>query len=255
MLGGDANAEADENDSGEAEKRFGDRGALQQTATRLRRAWAPRSRRPPRQARRQCRCSATSQRWPSRSATTAVVSTWSWMVRRLTAVVGAIAAVMCIALAAGLASAGMIHRLNRQRTRTKVRVTALGIAHWNGVSWKAGPSAKQRSAAVGGLSAVGASSSADAWGVGQGGTARRTTTFTVHWNGRVWRTVRSPSPDSSVNVLNGVVAISAGDAWAVGWDNYVAHLLIEHRTARLGRLCLRLHRVRRLVGRRAVCAV
>jgi len=38
----------------------------------------------------------------------------------------------------------------------------------------------------------------------------------VRWNGSSWRKVASPSPGPSGNVLSGVAATSASDAWAVG---------------------------------------
>jgi hypothetical protein len=39
----------------------------------------------------------------------------------------------------------------------------------------------------------------------------------VHWNGTAWRQVPSPNPSADINVLSGVAAMSARDAWAVGW--------------------------------------
>ena len=38
----------------------------------------------------------------------------------------------------------------------------------------------------------------------------------VRWNGSSWQKVASPSPSSIGNVLSGVAATSAGNAWAVG---------------------------------------
>ena len=50
------------------------------------------------------------------------------------------------------------------------------------------------------------------WAVGIG-----SQTLIVHWNGKVWKRVPSPNlPGNYLNVLFGVVATSAGNAWAVG---------------------------------------
>lgn len=38
----------------------------------------------------------------------------------------------------------------------------------------------------------------------------------THWDGSAWNLVPSPSPSPQLNSLNGVTAISATDAWAVG---------------------------------------
>jgi photosystem II stability/assembly factor-like uncharacterized protein len=37
-----------------------------------------------------------------------------------------------------------------------------------------------------------------------------------HWNGARWSIIASPNPDNRLNELNGVVAISPSNAWAVG---------------------------------------
>lgn len=52
-----------------------------------------------------------------------------------------------------------------------------------------------------------------------------------------WRVVSSPNPGQSGDVLSGITALSANDAWAVGYtsDGYT---LVEHYTwPRLGILC------------------
>lgn len=41
-------------------------------------------------------------------------------------------------------------------------------------------------------------------------------TLIRHWNGRRWSTVPSPNPAADANYLDGVSAVSAADAWAVG---------------------------------------
>jgi hypothetical protein len=65
------------------------------------------------------------------------------------------------------------------------------------------------------LNAVSASSSTNAWAVGQNCTAT-CTTLTVHWNGTAWSKVTSPNASSGGNALSGVYTVSATNAWAVG---------------------------------------
>ena len=60
-------------------------------------------------------------------------------------------------------------------------------------------------------------------------------TLIEHWNGTAWKRVASPNPSgtSNYNILNGVVALSASNAWAVGEsiDGTGVHkTLIEHWT-------------------------
>jgi hypothetical protein len=82
------------------------------------------------------------------------------------------------------------------------------------------------------LAAVAATSPSNAWAVGSyyNGTAYRT--LVEHWNGNAWRVLKSPNEggSSADNNLNGVVATSPTDAWAVGdYDNGKAdQTLIEH---------------------------
>jgi hypothetical protein len=63
----------------------------------------------------------------------------------------------------------------------------------------------------GSLRAVAVTSARDAWAVGSAGTG----TLIVHWNGRTWKRVASPSP-ARASSLSGIDAISARNAWAVG---------------------------------------
>jgi hypothetical protein len=63
----------------------------------------------------------------------------------------------------------------------------------------------------GSLRAVAVASAGDAWAVGSSGTR----SLIVHWNGRTWSSVPSPSP-ASPSSLYGVTATSARNAWAVG---------------------------------------
>jgi len=69
-------------------------------------------------------------------------------------------------------------------------------------------------------------SASDAWAVGDYGSNGRT--FLLHWNGKAWKVVEAPGPAGPDN-LYGVAALSASDAWAVGYDNAGnTSTLIEH---------------------------
>ena len=66
----------------------------------------------------------------------------------------------------------------------------------------------------GSLRAVAVASARDAWAVGSVGTVSARTLI-VHWNGKAWARVPSPSP-TRTSGLYGVAATSATSAWAVG---------------------------------------
>ncbi len=90
---------------------------------------------------------------------------------------------------------------------------------WNGFRWArvASPSPEVPDGSF--LYSVSARSRTDAWAVGwyylTGGEASNT--LALHWDGTRWAVTRSPDPlRGSFNVLNGVSALSASDAWAVG---------------------------------------
>jgi hypothetical protein len=83
------------------------------------------------------------------------------------------------------------------------------------------------------LSGVAATSSANAWAVGDGPNGA----LIEHWNGKAWKV--EPSPKLSHSQLSGVAATSSTDAWAVGvhGPNHGAGLyrdktLIEHWNGR-----------------------
>jgi hypothetical protein len=90
------------------------------------------------------------------------------------------------------------------------------ILHWNGTNW-ATVTSPNPGASGDELTAVSADSATDAWAVGtilaSGGV---TDTLILHWNGKAWSQVSSPTPANSYLNLAGVSAISASDAWAVG---------------------------------------
>ena len=77
-------------------------------------------------------------------------------------------------------------------------VGGAGFLHWDGQTWQQAPSPA-------GASAVSAGARDDAWTVGGAGF--------LHWDGQAWSQV--PGAQGS---LNDVLALAAGDAWAVGAD-------------------------------------
>ena len=92
------------------------------------------------------------------------------------------------------------------------------IAHWNGKSWQQVPSPTP--GAGGALFGVTATSARNAWAVGCAGNCYQgfgsgLRTLILHWNGKSWQRVASPSPGTGT-ALSAVAAASAGSAWAVG---------------------------------------
>ena len=73
-----------------------------------------------------------------------------------------------------------------------------------------------------GFVGVGASSASDVWAVGEND-ADRETPYAQHWNGSSWASVPIPLPGPSSDILDGglfgVSALSASNAWAVGWHD------------------------------------
>jgi hypothetical protein len=92
------------------------------------------------------------------------------------------------------------------------------IEHFDGNGWSIVPSPFRPDDYYTVLSAVSAASADDAWAVGttHDGTLP-SRTFIQHWDSTQWRIVPSPSPDSQLNELLGVTAVSANDVWAVGF--------------------------------------
>jgi hypothetical protein len=116
------------------------------------------------------------------------------------------------------------------------------IEHWNGTAWKrvASPNPGNSTGIGVILRSVSASSARNAWAVGTYDSRATDVnrTLTEHWNGTAWKLVASPNLDGpeGPNILLGVAAISAGNAWAVGL--YAAsssdpdHTLVEHWNGR-----------------------
>jgi hypothetical protein len=91
------------------------------------------------------------------------------------------------------------------------------VMHWNGRSWTKVPTPTPSSG--GSFNAVAATSSGDAWAVGQAGPKLGSSVpvapLIEQWNGRKWTLQRTPSLPGGGR-LSSVSAVSASDAWAVG---------------------------------------
>ncbi len=104
------------------------------------------------------------------------------------------------------------------------------IEHWNGTAWTQVPSPSPGSANQ--LYSVAATSASNAWAVGSFYNGTGWQTLAEHWNGTTWKRISSPNPAGAArdNTLFSVTAISARNAWAVGYlDNGTTwRTLIEH---------------------------
>jgi hypothetical protein len=104
------------------------------------------------------------------------------------------------------------------------------IEHWNGSSWVQQPSPAPGTGNE--LGAVAATSASNAWAVGVYVNPSPGQTLIEHWNGSSWAQQPSPDPGgpAQTNILYGVAAASAGNAWAVGEYSNGTDLLslIEH---------------------------
>ncbi len=106
------------------------------------------------------------------------------------------------------------------------------VEQWNGKKWKI--VASPNILALNILNGVSAISASDIWTVGYTMNVSGTTIHTLieQWNGSVWSIVSGPNPTGENNTLNGVVAISTSDVWAVGnqfnTGNATSQALIEH---------------------------
>jgi hypothetical protein len=90
------------------------------------------------------------------------------------------------------------------------------ILHWDGTSWTQVASPTPGSG--GELNGVSAASGSNAWAVGSYVNGSMIQTLILHWDGASWTQVGSPSQaGTSQDVLKGVTATSASNAWAVGW--------------------------------------
>jgi hypothetical protein len=88
--------------------------------------------------------------------------------------------------------------------------------HWNGRRWTRVPSPDiLRSGDDNILYSVAVTSTGNAWAVGQATIISTGTAFELHWNGRKWSNMASPTPGDT-SAMYGVAAASASDAWTVG---------------------------------------
>jgi hypothetical protein len=90
-------------------------------------------------------------------------------------------------------------------------------AWWNGKKWEQVTTPVPSGAVTTHLYAVTAVSAHDVWAIGYSYNGTAYSTLTENWNGKAWKIIASPTPDpSGYAALNGVVAVSATDVWAVG---------------------------------------
>jgi hypothetical protein len=92
------------------------------------------------------------------------------------------------------------------------------IQHFDGTAWSIVPSPNRSGHTHNVLHGVSGTSASDVWAVGfsHDGTLP-SRTLIQHWDGTKWAIVPSPSPEDQLNELRAVAAISADDAWAVGF--------------------------------------
>ncbi len=109
------------------------------------------------------------------------------------------------------------------------------IEHWDGSAWSQVASPSPDASPRGGplLYGVTAMSADDAWAVGDyyNPTLQKTLTLVLHWDGKAWAQVPSPSPGTvGLDFLYGVAATSATNAWAVGnyTNNATYQTLVLH---------------------------
>ncbi|SNY68924.1 hypothetical protein [Paractinoplanes atraurantiacus] len=95
------------------------------------------------------------------------------------------------------------------------------IERWNGTSWSTvtSPNATDY---YNELRDVDAASASSAWAVGYangspGVNGAPRNALALRWNGTSWSAVATPQPGTNFRQLYGVKAVSATDAWAVGW--------------------------------------
>ena len=104
--------------------------------------------------------------------------------------------------------------------------------HYDGTKWTATTSVSGDAFLLG----AGADAANDAWAVGFNGPENdNSETLALHFDGKDWKFVSTPSVGSGANQLNGVLALAPNDVWAVGFSTPVAPpsevatlTLIEH---------------------------
>jgi hypothetical protein len=108
--------------------------------------------------------------------------------------------------------------------------------HWNGRTWRAASTPDPGGhAARDDLTAVTATSPSSAWAVGEYSAGSTERALILHWNGRAWRRVVSPSPGGTHgSVLTSVTAVSPASIWAAGeyWTATTEKTMILHWNGR-----------------------
>ncbi len=107
--------------------------------------------------------------------------------------------------------------------------------HWDGSQWKFVPSPNPGTQ-YNILQGVAGASANDVWAVGYQSSASDVTQALIeHWNGSSWNVIPAPDLGKDNGQLNGVAAVTASDAWAVGASTTsspgvapVQHALVEH---------------------------
>jgi hypothetical protein len=106
------------------------------------------------------------------------------------------------------------------------------VERWNGSAWQVQMSPSPSSSHDNILNGVASTSSKNAWAVGYYNDGSGKQTLIEHWNGKGWKKQKSQDPGGSNhdNVLTGIAAVSANNAWAVGYysDGTTTHTLVEH---------------------------
>ena len=108
---------------------------------------------------------------------------------------------------------------------------SLLLEHYDGTAWTATPNTSG-----GFLLALSADASDDVWGVGyEGALNDNSQTFVMHYDGKAWAKMATPSVGTGANQLNGVIALAPNNVWAVGFStpvpppkNAARLTLIEH---------------------------
>ncbi len=94
------------------------------------------------------------------------------------------------------------------------------ILHWNGRQWARWPSPNAgNGTSSNDLGAIGGTSAANIYSVGQTFTGTSSQALLLHWNGTHWRTVPAKNPGTVGNGLDALYALSPASIWAVGSYN------------------------------------
>ncbi|MGH3192251.1 MAG: hypothetical protein ACRDOL_34390 [Streptosporangiaceae bacterium] len=98
---------------------------------------------------------------------------------------------------------------------TSISVGLSGVIAGSASAAAARPAATTYSTG-GGLTGVAAVSNSSAWAVGYTGNNSAQKILMLHWNGKAWSRVTSPSVLTAAGELSAVTVVSAKSAWAVG---------------------------------------